>query len=235
VLVLEDVWAYYGSSVALQGLSLEVHKGEIVALLGANGAGKSTTLRVIAGLLPLRRGRVLFEGKPLPSQHPDEAVRKGIVLVPEGRRLFLEMSVKENLLLGAYIRGDRTGIAHDLDRVATLFPALRGRWSQPAGLLSGGEQQMLAIGRALMARPRLLLLDEPSSGLAPIVTDAILSTIAGLAKQESLTVLLVEQNAELALTLANRGYVLAAGRLALAAAAEDLRRDESVRQAYLGY
>ncbi len=235
MLVLEDVWAYYGGNVALQGLSLEVQRGEIVALLGANGAGKSTTLRAIAGLLPIRRGRILFEGEPMPGQHPAEAVRRGIVLVPEGRRLFLEMSVKENLLLGAYIRRDKAAIARDLDRVASLFPALQGRWSQPAGLLSGGEQQMLAMGRALMGKPRLLLLDEPSSGLAPIVTDAILSTIAQLATEEGLTVLLVEQNAELALALANRGYVLAAGRLALAAAAEELRRDESVRRAYLGY
>jgi branched-chain amino acid transport system ATP-binding protein len=235
VLKLNDVWASYGDRVALQGVSLELKEHQIVTVLGANGAGKSTMLRVIVGLLPTRQGQVLLDGRSLVGLRTDEIVRMGVVLVPEGRRLFTEMNVRENLLLGAYTRRDGAGVRGDIEKVLALFPALEARSEQPAGLLSGGEQQMLAIARALMAKPRVLLLDEPSGGLAPLVIDAILDVIQRLAAEESIGVLLVEQNAEVALSLAHKGYVLETGRVVLSGSAAELQADTSVRRAYLGY
>ena len=235
MLKLNDVWASYGDRVALQGVSLELKEHQIVTVLGANGAGKSTMLRVIVGLLPTRQGQVLLDGRSLVGLRTDEIVRMGVVLVPEGRQLFTEMNVRENLLLGAYTRRDGAGVRGDMEKVLALFPALEARSEQPAGLLSGGEQQMLAIARALMAKPRVLLLDEPSGGLAPLVIDAILDVIQRLAAEESIGVLLVEQNAEAALSLAHKGYVLETGRVVLSGPAAELQADTSVRRAYLGY
>jgi branched-chain amino acid transport system ATP-binding protein len=233
LLRVEDVHTYYGSIEALKGISLEVHEGEIVTLIGANGAGKSTTLRSINGLNHPRRGSIHFRGRNITRDPPHDIVRRGISQSPEGRKLFPRMSVLENLEMGAFQRTDRSELRGDLDRVYSLFPRLSERKQQRAGTLSGGEQQMVAIGRALMARPGLLLLDEPSMGLAPIFVERVFETIVEI-NQQGTTILLVEQNAMMALDVANRGYVLETGTVALADDAKALRRNEQVRKSYLG-
>lgn len=233
LLAVEDLHVYYGQIHALKGISLHVEQGEIVTLIGANGAGKSTTLKTISGLLQPRQGRVSLFGKDLAVHSAHEIVAQGVVQVPEGRRIFGRLTVSENLLMGAFTRSDRSRIASDLERVFTLFPRLQERRTQVAGTLSGGEQQMLAIGRALMSEPKVLLLDEPSMGLAPVLVEQIFETIIGINKQGT-TVLLVEQNAFMALQIAARGYVLQTGEVALAGSAKDLRANEEVRKAYLG-
>ncbi len=231
LLEVEDVHTFYGNIEALQGISLTVEEGEIVTLLGANGAGKSTTLRSISGLTPPRTGSIRFSGEEISTTPPQEIVRLGICQSPEGRRCFPRMSVRENLDMGAYLRRDSH--ADDVERVFELFPRLRERERQKAGTMSGGEQQMLAIGRALMARPKLLLLDEPSMGIAPILVDRIYDTIREINEQGT-TILLVEQNANHALGAASRGYVLATGQVVLADESGELRRNEEVQKAYLG-
>ncbi len=230
-LELHDVTVYYGRVRALQGVRLQVRPGEIVTLLGGNGAGKSTTLRAISGLVRPQAGSITFRGHELARLDPAAVVRLGIAHCPEGRKLFPDMTVQENLELGAYTRAGR--LKDDLDRVFALFPALAARRRQPAGSLSGGEQQMVAIGRALMSRPTLLLLDEPTMGLAPAVVRDVAKAIRRL-REEGVTVLLVEQNVQVALRLADRGYVLENGRLVAEGAAADLQRDDRVRRAYLG-
>jgi branched-chain amino acid transport system ATP-binding protein len=233
VLELEDVHTYYGSIHALKGVSLEVRRGEIVTLIGSNGAGKSTALRSVNGLNHPRQGRIRLDGEDITRLPAHERVRRGLSQAPEGRRLFPRMSVLENLKMGAFQRTDRAGVGEDLERVYALFPLLHERRRQRAGTLSGGEQQMCAIGRALMARPRLLLLDEPSMGLAPMLVERIFDVIAEINAQ-GMTVLLVEQNALMALQAAQRGYVMETGRIVLSGAAADLRRDDGVRRTYLG-
>ena len=233
MLRLEALRAGYGPIEALRGLDLEVREGELVCLLGANGAGKSSTLRAISGLLRARSGRILFRDREIHGLEPAAILRAGIAHCPEGRRIFPHLSVEENLAMGAYVRGDRAGIAQDLERVCTHFPILAERRRQPAGTLSGGEQQMLAIGRALMARPRLILFDEPSLGLAPTVVETTFAIIADI-RRAGTTVLMVEQNAYLALQMADRGYVMETGRIVLHGNAQDLLHDDHVRAAYLG-
>jgi branched-chain amino acid transport system ATP-binding protein len=233
ILRLTDVHTYYGTIQALKGISLEVRDGEIVTLIGANGAGKSTTLRSINGLNHPREGKIEFHGTDITNTAAHEIVRQGISQSPEGRRVFPRMSVLENLEMGAYQRENRAEIAEDLERVYTLFPRLQERRSQKAGTMSGGEQQMLAMGRALMARPKLLLLDEPSMGLAPIFVEKIFEIIREI-NQQGTPILLVEQNALMALETANRGYVLETGHVALADDAKVLRDNEQVRKTYLG-
>jgi branched-chain amino acid transport system ATP-binding protein len=233
ILQLNDVHTYYGSIHALKGISLEVHEGEIVTLLGANGAGKSTTLRSINGLNRPRQGQIRFQGRDITSTQAHEIVKRGIAQSPEGRRLFPRMTVTENLEMGAFQRNDRAGIREDMDRVFELFPRLQERRSQKAGTMSGGEQQMCAIGRALMARPKLLLLDEPSLGLAPIFVERIFDIIKQINEQGT-SILLVEQNALMALDAAHRGYVLETGRIVLADSAASLKTNEQVRKTYLG-
>jgi branched-chain amino acid transport system ATP-binding protein len=233
VLELDDVHTYYGSIHALKGISLEVREGEIVTLIGANGAGKSTTLRSVNGLNRPRRGRIRFRGSDITSAAPHAIVKMGISQSPEGRRLFARMSVRENLEMGAFQRRDRKGFNEDLERVYSLFPRLAERKTQRAGTLSGGEQQMCAIGRALMARPNLLMLDEPSMGLAPIFVERIFEIVREI-NQQGTPILLVEQNALMALETADRGYVLETGRITLADDAKALRQNEQVRKAYLG-
>ena len=233
ILELDDVHTYYGSIHALKGISIDVFEGEIVTLIGANGAGKSTTLRSINGLNRPREGTIKFQGRDITSTPAHEIVKRGIAQSPEGRRLFPRMSVLENLEMGAFQRTDRSAFRQDMDRVFTLFPRLSERKTQKAGTMSGGEQQMLAIGRALMAQPKLLLLDEPSMGLAPIFVERIFETIVEVNKQGT-SILLVEQNALMALDTANRGYVLETGRIALADDAKALRENEQVRKTYLG-
>jgi branched-chain amino acid transport system ATP-binding protein len=230
---LEGINTYYGSIHALKGISLEVREGEIVTLIGANGAGKSTTLRSINGLNTPREGKIVFQGKEITRTAPHRIVGMGISQSPEGRRLFPHMTVLENLEMGAFQRRDRSDIRTDLDRVYSLFPRLAERKSQRAGTLSGGEQQMVAIGRALMARPKLLMLDEPSMGLAPIFVEKIFEIIQEI-NQQGTTILLVEQNALMALDAADRGYVLETGTVALADDAKRLREDEQVQKTYLG-
>ncbi len=232
MLVVEDLHVYYGEIHALKGVSLSVEEGEIVALLGPNGAGKTTTVKTISGLLVPRHGRVTMEGAPLTGHPPHEIVYKGVAHVPEGRKIFNRLTVAENLEMGAYSRADG-GIREDLERVFTLFPRLKERLTQVAGTLSGGEQQMLAIGRAMMARPRVLLLDEPSMGLAPVVVEQIFETIVDINRRGT-TILLVEQNAAMALGIAGRGYVLETGVIALAGTAAELANNADVRRAYLG-
>jgi branched-chain amino acid transport system ATP-binding protein len=232
MLVLDDVNTYYGNIHALQGITLTVDRGEIVTLIGANGAGKTTTLKTISGLLHPRRGHVRFEGKDISKTAAHHLVKEGIGHAPEGRRIFSRMTVLENLLMGAFTR-DRTTIQPDVERVMDLFPRLRERTHQLGGTLSGGEQQMLAIGRALMSKPRVLLLDEPSLGLAPILVQQVFKTIKEINEQGT-TVLLVEQNALQALSIANRGYVLQTGSVVLTGRADDLIKNEMVRKAYLG-
>ena len=233
MLRLDDVHTFYGSIQALKGISIDVHEGEIVTLIGANGAGKSTTLRSINGLNHPREGTIFFAGQNITSRPAHDIVEMGISQSPEGRRLFPHMSVLENLEMGAFQRRDRSQIKEDLDRVYTLFPRLAERKNQRAGTLSGGEQQMVAIGRALMARPKLLMLDEPSMGLAPIFVEKIFEIIHEINEQGT-TILLVEQNALMALDAADRGYVLETGRIALADDAKSLRANEDVRKTYLG-
>jgi branched-chain amino acid transport system ATP-binding protein len=233
ILKVEDVHTYYGTIQALKGISIEVHEGQIVTLIGANGAGKSTTLRSINGLNHPREGTITFQGSNITDTPPHEIVKMGISQSPEGRHVFPRMSVLENLEMGAYQRDNRSEIAQDLDRVYTLFPRLQERRVQKAGTLSGGEQQMLAMGRALMARPKLLLLDEPSMGLAPIFVEKIFEIIREINDQGT-PILLVEQNALMALDIANRGYVLETGHIALADDAKALRDNEQVRKTYLG-
>jgi branched-chain amino acid transport system ATP-binding protein len=233
ILQLSDVHTYYGSIHALKGISLEVHEGEIVTLLGANGAGKSTTLRSINGLNRPRQGQIRFQGRDITSTQAHEIVKRGIAQSPEGRRLFPRMTVTENLEMGAFQRNDRAAIREDMDRVFELFPRLQERRNQKAGTMSGGEQQMCAIGRALMARPKLLLLDEPSLGLAPIFVERIFDIIKQINEQGT-SILLVEQNALMALDAAHRGYVLETGRIVLADSAAALKTNEQVRKTYLG-
>jgi len=233
ILEVENVHTYYGHIHALKGVSVHVDKGEIVTLIGANGAGKSTTLKTISGLLKPRQGRIALEGEDLTRYRPHEIVAKGVVQVPEGRRVFGRLTVVENLEMGAFALNDPRQIQSNLEKVLKLFPRLDERRKQLAGTLSGGEQQMLATGRALMASPRVLLLDEPSMGLAPVLVDSIFDTIRQL-HAAGTTILLVEQNARIALQVATRGYVLQTGVVVLSDTAENLRRNEMVRKAYLG-
>jgi len=233
LLTLDGVETYYGSIQALKGISIDVRDGEIVTLIGANGAGKSTTLRSINGLNHPRRGKIVFEGRDITHEAAHNIVKMGIAQSPEGRKLFPRMTVTENLEMGAFQRRDRGGMREDMDRVFELFPRLAERRHQKAGTLSGGEQQMCAIGRALMARPRLLMLDEPSMGLAPIFVQRIFETIVEVNKQGT-SILLVEQNALMALEVASRGYVLETGTVKLADEAKALARNEDVRKTYLG-
>ena len=233
MLEVNDVHTYYGNIHALKGISLTVEKGEIVTLIGSNGAGKTTTLRSICGLQKPRQGNILLEGEDLGPFKAHEIVTKGVAMVPEGRGIFARLSVAENLDMGAYIRRDRAGIQKDLERVFTIFPRLKERQHQVAGTLSGGEQQMLATGRALMTRPRLLLMDEPSMGLAPVLVEAIFDVIKVI-NQEGTTILLVEQNALMALSIAHRGYVIQTGQIVLQDTAANLKKNEMVRKSYLG-
>ena len=233
MLKIDNIHVYYGAIHALKGVSLEVEKGEIVTLIGANGAGKSTTLRTISGLLAPKGGTISFLGDDIGGIPAHEIVKRGISQVPEGRRIFAEMSVQENLEMGAFIRKDKGGVEKDFDLVYERFPRLKERRRQQAGTLSGGEQQMLAMGRALMSRPKLLLLDEPSMGLAPLLIKEIFSIIEDI-NREGTTVLLVEQNANMALSIAHRAYVLETGRITLSGAAKELAVSEDVRKAYLG-
>jgi branched-chain amino acid transport system ATP-binding protein len=233
ILSVEDVHTYYGTIHALKGVSLDVREGEIVTLIGANGAGKSTTLRSINGLNHPREGRIRFEGRDITEAAPHDVVKLGISQSPEGRRLFPRMSVRENLEMGAYQRTERGSLNEDIERVYSLFPRLEERKNQKAGTLSGGEQQMCAIGRALMARPKLLMLDEPSMGLAPIFVEKIFEIVREINEQGT-PILLVEQNALMALETANRGYVMETGTIALADDAKALRDNEQVRKTYLG-
>jgi len=233
LLEIENVHTYYGQIHALKGVSLTVDKGEIVTLIGANGAGKSTLLKTTSGLLRPSHGFILLDGKDLTQYPPHEIVAKGVVQVPEGRRVFGRLTVTENLEMGAFAISDQKLIKENLERVFNLFPRLKERCKQVSGTLSGGEQQMLAMGRALMANPRVLLLDEPSMGLAPVLVDGIFDTIRQL-HAEGTTILLVEQNARMSLQVADRGYVLQSGAVVLSDQAENLRQNEMVREAYLG-
>jgi len=233
LLELNNVHTYYGNIHALKGISLSVDKGEVVTLIGANGAGKTTTLNTICGLLKPRQGGIYLEGEPLHELPPHQIVMKGLSQAPEGRRVFGRLTTMENLEMGAYARTDKAGIAEDLERVFILFPALKERRKQVAGTLSGGEQQMLCIGRALMSRPKIFLLDEPSMGLAPILVEAIFETIQNINHQGT-TILLVEQNAAMALSIGHRGYVLETGRIVLEGTTTELRENPEVKAAYLG-
>jgi branched-chain amino acid transport system ATP-binding protein len=233
ILTLEDVNVYYGAIWALKGINLTVGEGEIVSLIGANGAGKSSTLRAISGVIPVTKGRITYQGQELNKLPPHKVVRCGIAQVPEGRRVFANMTTMENLEMGAYTRSDREGIRQTLESVLNRFPRLRERRNQIAGTLSGGEQQMLAIGRALMTHPRVLLLDEPSMGLAPLLVKEIFATIQEI-NAEGTTILLVEQNARMALQIAQRAYVLETGNIVLDGAASQLANHPEVKKAYLG-
>ena len=233
MLKIDNIHVYYGAIHALKGVSLEVHKGEIVTLIGANGAGKSTTLRTVSGLLTPKSGGISFLGENIAGMPAHEIVKHGISQVPEGRRIFAEMSVQENLEMGAFTRKDKAGVEKDFEIVYNRFPRLKERRKQQAGTLSGGEQQMLAMGRALMSRPKLLLLDEPSMGLAPLLIKEIFSIIEDI-NREGTTVLLVEQNANMARSIAHRAYVMETGRITLQGAAKELAASEDVRKAYLG-
>jgi len=233
LLEVKSIHSYYGNIHALRGVSLTVGEGEVVTLIGSNGAGKTTTLRSIHGILPPRKGRIVFRGEEIQGKPAHDMIKKGIAQSPEGRKIFSRMSVLENLEMGAYHRTDGPGIQRDMERVFDLFPRLKERTKQEAGTMSGGEQQMLAIGRALMSHPKLLLLDEPSMGLAPVLVERIFQTIEEINRQ-GITILLVEQNANVALEIATRGYVLESGAVVNAAPAEKLREDPKVREAYLG-
>jgi branched-chain amino acid transport system ATP-binding protein len=233
VLAVEGLHAAYGPIEALRGIDLEVRAGELVCLIGANGAGKSSTLRAISGLLPAARGRIVFDGREIQHLRPDEILKSGIAHCPEGRRVFPYLTVRENLEMGAYVRADAAAVSDDIERLCEHFPILAERRAQPAGTLSGGEQQMLAIARALMARPRLLLLDEPSLGLAPTLIETTFEIIAGI-RRTGTTVLIVEQNAYQALRMADRAYVMETGRIVLAGRAHELLENDQVRRAYLG-
>jgi branched-chain amino acid transport system ATP-binding protein len=233
LLEIENMHSYYGNIHALQGVSLTVEEGEVVTLIGSNGAGKTTTLRSIHGVLPPREGRIVFGGEEIQGKLAHDMIKRGIAQSPEGRKIFHRMTVLENLEMGAYHRNDRAGIREDMDRVFELFPRLKERIRQESGTMSGGEQQMLAIGRALMSRPKLLLLDEPSMGLAPVLVERIFDIIKDINRQGT-TILLVEQNANIALEIATRGYVLETGTIVNEAPADQLREDPKVREAYLG-
>jgi branched-chain amino acid transport system ATP-binding protein len=234
LLELREVTARYGPIRALHGVSLTVEEGEVVALLGANGAGKTTTLRAISGAVRTG-GQILFDGRPLTRRRPESVARRGVAHVPEGRGLFSELTVWENLRMGAYVGGDRRSLQEESDRVFEYFPWMAARRSQPAATLSGGEQQMLALGRALVSRPRLLMLDEPSLGLAPTVVAELFRIVRHLNEERGMTVLVVEQNANIALETAQRAYVLEVGRVALHGVSDELRRHEGIRKSYLGY
>ena len=233
MLEVDNIHTYYGNIQALKGISLTVEEGEIVTLIGANGAGKTTTLRTICGLLKPRQGKVYLEGEDLTDCKAHEIVYKGVAMVPEGRGVFSKLTVSENLEMGAYSRNDRAGIAQDMEYVFTLFPRLKERRKQVAGTLSGGEQQMLATARAMMARPRLLLMDEPSMGLAPVLVEDVFDRMVEI-NREGTTILLVEQNANMALQFASRGYVLQTGEIVLSDTADGLRQNPMVQKAYLG-
>jgi branched-chain amino acid transport system ATP-binding protein len=234
MLEVENIHTYYGNIHALKGISLTAEKGEIVTLIGSNGAGKTTTLRTITGILSRAQGRIRLDGEDLSAYKAHEVVYKGVSMVPEGRGIFARMTVSENLDMGAYSRKDAREIESNIERVFTLFPRLKERRTQVAGTLSGGEQQMLATGRALMSKPRLLLMDEPSMGLAPVLVEVIFDTIQQINQQEGTTILLVEQNALMALSIAHRGYVLQTGQIVLSDTAENLKKDPTVQKAYLG-
>ncbi len=234
LLELKDVHTYYGNIQALKGISISVDEGEIVTLIGANGAGKTTTLMSICGITPIRNGEILFDGKDLSKLAPNKIVQLGIAQVPEGRRIFPQLTVSENLDMGAFLRRDKEGIKHDMEEVFEIFPRLAERKNQLGGTLSGGEQQMLAISRALMANPRLLLLDEPSLGLAPLVVQNIFEVIQKVNKERKTTILLVEQNANMALKIADKGYVMQNGVIKIADTANRLFANQEVRKAYLG-
>ncbi len=234
MLKVENIQTYYGNIQALKDVSIEIKDGEIVALIGANGAGKTTTLMSICGITPPRSGKVFLDGDPIHGISADKIVHKGIVQVPEGRRIFPDLTVQENLEMGAFLRKNKRLIQQDLNYVMTLFPILEKRRNQLGGTLSGGEQQMLAISRALMARPRVLLLDEPSLGLAPLIIKQIFEIIRQINKESNTTIFLVEQNANQALKLADRGYVMENGRITLVDSAENLLANDDVRKAYLG-
>ena len=233
MLQIENITVYYGNIQAIKGVTLDIQEGEIVTLIGANGAGKSTLLKTVSGLLKPKEGEIIYEGKPIGGKAAQAIVKQGISHVPEGRRIFANMTVEENLQLGAYLRRDRAGIKKDMEQVYELFPRLLERVKQQAGTLSGGEQQMLAMGRALMAKPRLLLLDEPSMGLAPLLVKTIFRIIEEI-KATGTTILLVEQNAHLALSIADRAYVMETGRIVLSGKANELTESEEVKMAYLG-
>ncbi|KWW14072.1 MULTISPECIES: ABC transporter ATP-binding protein [Bacillaceae] len=233
MLNIEDINVYYGNIQALKGVSLSINEGEIVTLIGANGAGKSTMLKTVSGLLKPKQGKILYEGQSIGGKAAQSIVKMGISHVPEGRRVFANMSVEENLQLGAYLRKDKAGIKQDMEKVYELFPRLLERLKQQSGTLSGGEQQMLAMGRALMAKPRLLLLDEPSMGLAPLLVKQIFHIIEEINKTGT-TILLVEQNANLALSIADRAYVVETGRIVLSGKSEELTASEEIKNAYLG-
>ena len=234
LLRVNEIHSYYGNIHALHGISLEVYAGEIVTLIGSNGAGKSTTIRSVSGIMHPRQGEILLDGQPIHTVAAHDLVGRGIAQSPEGRRIFPRLSVIDNLTMGAFLRTDRAAIQSDLENVFTLFPRLKERVKQYAGTLSGGEQQMLAMGRALMARPRLLLLDEPSMGLAPVLVEQIFEIIVRINKENGTTILLVEQNALMALEIAARGYVLQSGRIVLADTGAALLKNETVRKVYLG-
>ncbi|MFB3169819.1 ABC transporter ATP-binding protein [Neobacillus sp. 179-C4.2 HS] len=233
MLKIEDINVYYGNIHALKGVSLDINEGEIVTLIGANGAGKSTLLKTISGLLKPKNGNILFEGQPISGKVAQAIVKQGLSHVPEGRRVFANMSVEENLELGAYLRKDKQGIKDDFEKVYYLFPRLLERRKQMSGTLSGGEQQMLAMGRALMARPKLLLLDEPSMGLAPLLVKTIFRIIEEINKSGT-TILLVEQNANMALSIADRAYVIETGKIVLSGSSDELNQSDQIRMAYLG-
>jgi len=234
MLEIRNLDTFYGSIHALKGVSMVINPGEIITLIGANGAGKSTTLMSICGIVPPRSGEIVFEGKSIARMPPDRIFAMGIVQVPEGRRIFPELTVLENLQMGTYLRKDKPGIRKDLEYIFALFPRLAERRGQLGGTLSGGEQQMLAIGRGLMSRPKLLLLDEPSLGLAPVLVQLIFSTIARINSDNRTTIFLVEQNANMALSIAHRGYVMESGAVTIEDTADNLRKSEKVRSAYLG-
>jgi branched-chain amino acid transport system ATP-binding protein len=233
LLALEQLQVSYGGIRAVKGIDLHVEAGELVCLIGANGAGKTTTLRAVTGLVHAASGRVVYNGEDIARLRSHQIARRGLALVPEGRGVFAQLTIEENLAMGAYARNDRAGVASDVERVFTLFPRLKERRRQTAGTLSGGEQQMLAIGRALMSRPKLLLLDEPSMGLAPLMVERIFEVIRAIAA-EGVTLLLVEQNARLALEVSHRGYVLEGGLVAFSGEARSLLGDARIREAYLG-
>ncbi len=234
MLKLHNVQTYYGNIQALKGVSITIEEGEIVTLIGANGAGKTTTLMSICGITPPRKGEILLDGEPIHGMSPEKIVQKGIVQVPEGRRIFPDMSVVENLEMGAFLRSNKQQVQQDLNYVMTLFPILEKRRNQLGGTLSGGEQQMLAISRGLMARPRILLLDEPSLGLAPLIIKQIFDIIRQINKENNTTIFLVEQNANQALKLAHRGYVMETGEITLVDQASALLENAAVKKAYLG-
>jgi branched-chain amino acid transport system ATP-binding protein len=234
MLKLENIQAGYGNILAIKDVDIEINEGEIITLIGANGAGKSTTLMTISGVVPARSGRILFNGQEIQKAEPDEIVRMGICQVPEGRHIFPQLTVKENLDMGAFLRNDKKEIRRDIEYVFSLFPILAERRGQDGGTLSGGEQQMLAMSRALMARPKLLLLDEPSMGLAPLVIRQIFEIIKQINAESKTTIFLVEQNANQALHIADRGYVIENGKIALSGSAESLLKNSEIQKAYLG-